>query len=290
MDLDLRRRFYAEELEAVCRLRSPALVDALAAVPREHFLPPGPWTVLVDVASASGSGIQTRVTADADPARVYHNIGVAIDPSRQLFNGHPGTIAPWIDALDLTPGGRVLHVGCGLGYYTAIMAHAVGSSGGVLAFEADAVLANGARANLQSYAHVDVRCGDASGPIDGRFDAVLVNAGLTHPLESWLDAVKPGGKLVLPLTATMAAMGPTIGKGIVLLLTKQDSDNFAVRLLGFAAIYSAIGVRDAGMNDQLGKAMMAGPMRWQGITRFRRDTHERSESCWLHGATFCLTM
>ena len=290
MDLDLRRRFYAEELEAVCRLRSPALVDALAAVPREHFLPPGPWTVLVDVASASGSGIQTRVTADADPARVYHNIGVAIDPSRQLFNGHPGTIAPWIDALDLTPGGRVLHVGCGLGYYTAIMAHAVGSSGGVLAFEADAVLANGARANLQSYAHVDVRCGDASGPIDGRFDAVLVNAGLTHPLESWLDAVKPGGKLVLPLTATMAAMGPTISKGIVLLLTKQDSDNFAVRLLGFAAIYSAIGVRDAGMNDQLGKAMMAGPMRWQGITRFRRDTHERSESCWLHGTTFCLTM
>jgi len=290
MDLDLRRRFYAEELEAVCRLRSPALVDALAAVPREHFLPPGPWTVLVDVASASGSGIQTRVTADADPARVYHNIGVAIDPSRQLFNGHPGTIAPWIDALDLTPGGRVLHVGCGLGYYTAIMAHAVGSSGGVLAFEADAVLANGARANLQSYPQVDTRCGDASGPIHGRFDAVLVNAGLTHPLDSWLDAVKPGGKLVLPLTATMAAMGPTIGKGIVLLLTKQDSSDFAVRLLGFAAIYSAIGVRDAGMNDQLGKAMMAGPMRWQGITRFRRDAHQPSESCWLHGATFCLSL
>jgi hypothetical protein len=69
MDLDLRRRFYAEELEAVCRLRSRALVDALAAVPRERFLPPGPWTVLVDVASGSGSGIQTRVTTDADPAR-----------------------------------------------------------------------------------------------------------------------------------------------------------------------------------------------------------------------------
>ena len=115
MDLDLRRRFYAEELEAICRLRSAALVDALAAVPRERFLPPGPWTVLVDVASGSGSGIQTRVTADADPARVYHNIGIAIDPSRQRFNGHPGTIAPWIDALDLAPGGRVLHVGCGLG-------------------------------------------------------------------------------------------------------------------------------------------------------------------------------
>jgi protein-L-isoaspartate(D-aspartate) O-methyltransferase len=290
MDLDLRRRFYAEELEAVCRLRSHALVDALAEVPRERFLPPGPWTVLVDVASGSGSGIQTRVTADADSARVYHNIGVAIDPSRQLFNGHPGTIAPWIDALDLAPGGRVLHVGCGLGYYTAVLAHAVGSSGRIVAFEADDILANRARANLQSYAQVDARCGDASGQLDGQFDAVLVNAGLTHPPDNWLDAVTPGGKLVLPLTGTMAAMGSNIGKGIVLLLTKQDSGDFAVRSLGFAAIYSAIGVRDAGMNDQLGKAMMAGPMRWQGITRLRRDAHEPSESCWLHGATFCLSL
>jgi protein-L-isoaspartate(D-aspartate) O-methyltransferase len=290
MDPDLRRRFYAEELEAVCRLRSAALVAALAEVPRERFLPPGPWTVLVDVASGSGSGIQTRVTADADPARVYHNIGVAIDPSRQLFNGHPGTIAPWIDALDLAPGGRVLHVGCGLGYYTAVLAHAVGSSGRIVAFEADDILANRARANLQSYAQVDARCGDASGQLDGQFDAVLVNAGLTHPPDNWLDAVTPGGKLVLPLTGTMAAMGSNIGKGIVLLLTKQDSGDFAVRSLGFAAIYSAIGVRDAGMNDQLGKAMMAGPMRWQRIARLRRDAHEPSESCWLHGATFCLSL
>jgi protein-L-isoaspartate(D-aspartate) O-methyltransferase len=252
MDLDLRRRFYAEELEAVCRLRSAALVDALAAVPREHFLPPGPWTVLVDVVSGGGSGVQTRVTADADPARVYHNIGVAIDPSRQL-------------------------------------AHIVGPGGRVVAFEADDILANRARANLLPYPQIDARCGDASGQLDGPFDAVLVNAGLTHPLEGWLDAVTPSGKLVLPLTSTMAAMGSNIGKGIVLLLTKQDSGDFAVRSIGFAAIYSAIGVRDAGLNDQLGKAMMSGPARWQGITRLRRDAHELSASCWLHAATFCLT-
>src|SRR5206468_1492548 len=41
IDLDLRRRFYAEELEAVCKLRSPALVDAFAMVPRERFPRPG---------------------------------------------------------------------------------------------------------------------------------------------------------------------------------------------------------------------------------------------------------
>jgi hypothetical protein len=43
------------------------------------------------------------------------------------------------------------------------------------------------------------------------------------------------------------------------------------------------------MNDRLGKAMMAGSASWQGITRLRRDAHERSASCWLHGATFCLS-
>jgi hypothetical protein len=46
MELNLRRRFFAEALEAVCGFRSPALTDAFAAVPRETFLPPGPWDVL----------------------------------------------------------------------------------------------------------------------------------------------------------------------------------------------------------------------------------------------------
>src|SRR4029077_16310524 len=86
LGLDLRRRFFAEEIEAVAKLRSPRVVDAFAAVPRERFLPAGPWTVL----SASGegfmstAGIRLRPTPDADPARVYHNIAVAIDADRQL--------------------------------------------------------------------------------------------------------------------------------------------------------------------------------------------------------------
>ena len=69
MDLDLRRRFFAEELEAVCALRSRALVDGFAAVPRERFLRPGPWTVLADGSFLAAAGMQTRLTPDADPAR-----------------------------------------------------------------------------------------------------------------------------------------------------------------------------------------------------------------------------
>jgi protein-L-isoaspartate(D-aspartate) O-methyltransferase len=287
-DMADRRRFFAEELEAVCKLRSPALVDAFATVPREAFLRPGPWTVLAD--SDFMAGYATRPTPDADPARVCHNIVVAIDPERQLFNGQPGTLAVWLDALDLVPGGRVLHVGCGLGYYTAVMAHCVGPTGRVVAFEVDESLAAEARTNLMSLPWVDASQADGSGPLRDTFDAILINAGVTHPLDVWLDAVAVGGRMILPLTGTMATMGPNIGKGPVLLLTRQETGDFSARVLTFVAIYSALGLRDAEVNDRLGKAMIGGPMKWQAIKRLRRDLHEAGPDCWLHGPHFCFSI
>jgi protein-L-isoaspartate(D-aspartate) O-methyltransferase len=287
MDLALRRRFFAEEIEAVAKLRSAALVDALAEVPREVFLGPGPWTVLAETDLTGMTPSKTRETADADPARVYHNIAVAIDPSRQLFNGQPATLAPWIDALELSPRARVMHLGAGTGYYTAVMARCVGPSGRVLAFEADSALAERARTNLSSMPWVEVRA-ETGGDVAGEtFDAILVNAGVTHPLDAWLDALAPGGRMVLPMTATMPAMG-TIGKGFVFLV-QRDGDSLTARLHGFVAIYSAVGIRDEFVNAQLGKAMMAGPQRAQGVARLRRDPHEPALSCWLHGPAFCLS-
>jgi len=287
MDLALRRRFYAEEIEAVARLRSAALVEALATVPREQFLRPGPWTVLAEPDLTGMGPAKHRETPDADPARVYHNIGVAIDPSRQLFNGQPATLAPWIDALELTRGARAAHIGAGLGYYTAIMGHCVGPDGRVDAYEADETLARDAAANLADMPWITVH-GEAAGPaLDGPFDAILVNAGVTHPPDAWLDALAPAGRMILPLTATMPAMG-AIGKGFVFLVSREGSA-FSTRLSGFVAIYSAVGVRDEWLNAALGKAMMTGPQRAQAVTRVRRDPHEPGLSCWLHGPSFCLS-
>ena len=298
LDLTLRRRFFAEELEAVCRLRSPRLVDAFAHVAREKFLAPGPWTVMADtdfmMPGQSPMPARTRTTPDADPARVYHNVTVAIDPSRMLFNGQPGTLAIWFDALDLADGARVLHVGAGTGYYTAVMAHCVGPSGRVVAFEVDEALAANAHANLAPMPWVEVRHGDASqAPEPGCeaeprvFDAIVVNAGVTHPQTWWLDALAPGGRMILPLTATMPAMG-TIGKGMVLLLT-NDGGELRARALSMVAIYSALGLRDDEMNARLGKALMTGPAQWAAITRVRRDTHEPAATCWLHGGASCIS-
>ena len=292
MDIELRRRFFAEELEAVCKLRTSALVDAFATVPRDQFLPPGPWTVAADadLGYQLGSGVRRyRFTPDADPARVYHNIAVAIDPERQLFNGQPGTLGFWIDSLDLVPGARVLHVGAGLGYYTAVMGECVGSTGRVLAFEIDEALADQAARRLASRSWIDVRHGDASGPLQETFDAILVNAGVTHPLDAWLDALAPGGKMMLPITTSMPAMGSTLGKGVVMLLARDDSGAFTARIITVVAVYSALGIRDPGMNDRVGKALAEGPMRWMKVARLRRDVHEPETSCWLHGRTCCVS-
>jgi protein-L-isoaspartate(D-aspartate) O-methyltransferase len=124
------RRFFVEEVQFAANLSSPALIAALGRVPRERFLGPGPWQVAIpDLANGS---VQYRVTPDADPRHVYHNVVIALDRSRDLSNGQPRTLAHYIDALDLAAGDRVYHFGAGTGYYTAIMAEVVGPSGSVV--------------------------------------------------------------------------------------------------------------------------------------------------------------
>jgi protein-L-isoaspartate(D-aspartate) O-methyltransferase len=163
------------------------------------------------------------------------------------------------------------------------MAHLVGPAGRLVAVEVDEALAAVARANLASMAWVDVRHGDGSGGIDETFDAILVNAGVTHPLEAWLDALPAGGRLALPLTV---AMQDTIGKGVMLLVTRDGDASFAIKPLGIVAIYSAVGLRDAALNAALGDAMRRQP--WPAATRLRRDAHEPTTACWFHAEGWCL--
>ena len=149
----------------------------------------------------------------------------------------------------------------------------------MLAFEVDETLAAEATRRLASRPWVEVRHGDASGPLDETFDAILVNAGVTHPLDSWLDALAPGGRLMLPLTATMPATESTLGKGLVFLLTREEAGGFAARVIAVVAVYSALGIRDPRLNDDIGKALMAG--RRADRRQRLRSIHEPDASCWL---------
>jgi hypothetical protein len=141
---------------------------------------------------------------------------------------------------------------------------------------------------LAPWPQIDVRHGDGRiDPREGAFDAILVNAGVTHPEACWLDGLSKGGHLLLPLTVSMPAMGP-LGKGPALMLTNDgEAGSLGARAVGFVAIYSAVGLRDEALNRQLGEGMKTGP--FPPVMRLRRDVHDASPACWLHAEGFCLS-
>jgi protein-L-isoaspartate(D-aspartate) O-methyltransferase len=273
------RHWFAEDLRVSCHLTSPAIVDAFGSVPRERFLGPGPWTMrgLFEGGAYSPAG--------DDPALVYHNVSIAIDPARDLYNGQPGLIARWLEDLAIPPGARVAHVGSGTGYYTAILGQLVGPSGRVWAVEVDPTLAERARANVAEWPWIEVAHGDGRTDLPPHSDVVLIHAGATHVLDQWLDALAEGGRLLVPLTGSMPAMG-TLGKGMMLRVTRAGSD-WPARVWSMVAIYSLVGARDDAMNAALGRAMMTGGL--TRATRLRRDAHDAGAECVLHGATCCLS-
>jgi protein-L-isoaspartate(D-aspartate) O-methyltransferase len=281
MTLEMRRRFYAEEIAATAALQSPALVDALASVPREQFLGAGPWTVRGEADFQA----PPRRTPDADARHVYHNYAIALDEERMLFNGAPGLLAMVIDRLALQPGDRVFHLGPGTGYYTSLMATCVGPAGRVVAVEVDEALAAAAQANTAAMPWVDVHHGDGSTVPDGPFDAMLINAGVTHPLDAWLDALGERGRMIVPLTA---AVSPTIGKGMLVRFARiPDDRSLEARTVTFVVIYNALVLRDEARARELGAALARNPL--PPLKRLRRDQHEAGLGCWLHRAGCCLS-
>lgn len=283
--LDQLRRFFADEVAAIANVHTRALVDAFAAVAREQYLGPGPWQIaLPGLDMMPGAKARYRTTADADPRHLYHNVVVAIDPARQLNNGQPSALALWMDALSLRRGARALHVGCGVGYYTAILAHAVGPTGRVVAIEYDPDLAARARANLAGLAHVEVVHADGTTHDPGEFDAGLINAGVTRIATLWLDRLAPGGRLVVPLT--FAAEPSGMGTGLMLAV-ERDQDGYPARFISGVSIYPCTSGRDADSNAAVREMLMS--RSWGRLRQVRRDPHTATGECVMHLDGACLS-
>ena len=100
------------------------VVAAFAAVPRERFVGPGPLRML------SRWNLKDYWTPrDSGPVAVYHDVLIACDEQRRLNNGQPSLWAFVFDKLHVTRGERVVHLGCGMGYYSAVLAELVGPTG-----------------------------------------------------------------------------------------------------------------------------------------------------------------
>lgn len=275
MTLEQCRRFFAEEIQYAANLNSTALMEAFARVPRENFLGAGPWQIgAPDVTTGK---VEYQTTSSADPRHVYHNVTIALDPARNLCNGQPSSLAAWIGALDLQPGNRVYHLGCGVGYFTAIMSEVVGVAGHVIASEVDAGLAERARQNLVGYSNVEVHTADGAALDPGVCDAIFINAGVTHPHLQWLERLAEGGRMILPLTIPM---GATLGKGVMARIVRKGA-GYSARMVGFVAIYSCTSARDLELEPILGRAMTTGAL--FKMRSVRRDAHEPTETCIVHG-------
>jgi len=272
------RRWYAEDL----RLRGPVrrnmdVVEAFAAVPRERFLGPGPWVIRPDTRPD-----ETFTSPDTEPHWLYHDVLVAIDLERRLNNGMPSFWAYNFDHLDLRRGERVLQVGAGTGYYSAVLAEIVGRDGSVVAVEYDADLAARAKDNLAAWPQVEVVAGDGRAHDPGPVDAIVAFAGSTHPAPPWLDRLKDGGRLMMPLTGAN-------WWGFILRAERQG-DAFAARSIGGVGIFPCAGGRDEAAGERLQAALKNVQPRFVPIRALHRGEPgaAMAEKVWFAGPDFWL--
>ncbi len=119
----------------------------------------------------------------------------------------PSTVAFMLELLSARPGDRVLDVGSGSGWTTALLSHIVGPSGSVTGLEIVPELVRFGRANLAKYPLRNVRILPARKDVVGipseRFDRILVSASASEFPEGLTDQLAPGGKLVIPVRGSV---------------------------------------------------------------------------------------
>lgn len=263
------RSFFARAVAAAGGVGGGRIEEAFAAVKRETFAGPGPWSIKVPV---SGTGYVT--TPDADVAFLYQDTLIALDAKRGVNIGQPSAHARWLGALALREGEAVLQVGAGTGYYTAILAHLVGESGRVYAYEIDSGLAARASKNLRDLPQVSLHAKSGIADDLPKVDAVYVCAGITQPCWAWLDALRPMGRLIFPL------QGDGAWGGMLMITRAAESPIWPARFVSRAAFISCSGPQDPEAGRRLDAAFAAGGS--DRVRSFRLD-EPPNDTCWLVG-------
>jgi len=281
-ELSIIRAAYAKQILAAAGVDNARLDAAFSAIRREDFLGPGPWPILRWLRDYA-------LTPDTDPVYLYTDDVVGILPERRINNGQPSLHAHLIQRASPAAGERVVHIGTGTGYYTAILAHLVGPSGRVTGIEYDSELASRAKANLAPDSNVRIVEGDGALVSFDEADVIYVNAGCTRPAESWLDRLADGGRLILPMTSDrgFGASPPEqmASAGAVFRIERRGPDYLAA-WISPVAIFPCAGNRDEVSERALAEAFAKGG--WQQVTRLYRDQEISEERCWVRGSRWCL--
>ena len=159
-----------------------SVAAAVAAQPREGFLP---------------SHARGRAGHDGP-----------IEIGRGQTNSQPRTVEAMLRLLDVQPGQRILDVGAGSGWTTALLAHLTGPSGQVVGVELEPELVEFGSANLertgQPWATIrPAEPGVLGVPAEAPYDRILVSAEPYRLPQELVDQLADDGIMVIPVNGTM---------------------------------------------------------------------------------------
>ncbi|HSA59873.1 MAG TPA: protein-L-isoaspartate(D-aspartate) O-methyltransferase [bacterium] len=167
-----RKKMVAQQLVAR-GIRAPRVIEAMGRVPRHEFVDPGM----------------------AAQAYLDHPLNIGC---KQTIS-QPYIVALMSQALELGGREKVLEIGTGSGYQTAILAELAGQ---VFSIERVTTLSNRARMVLYrlGYSNLTLRIGDGTvgWPDEAPFDAILVTAGSPSVPKLYAEQLAEGGRLVIP--------------------------------------------------------------------------------------------
>ena len=187
-----RRRMVEQQIIAR-GVHDQRVIEAMLKVPRHLFVEPG---------------LRSHAYSDA-----------SLPIGHKQTISQPYMVAAMSSALELTGEERILEIGTGSGYQTAILSMLVKR---VYSIERISALAGGARRVLDQLAmsNINIKVGDGTiGWLDqSPFDGILVAAGAPDVPEGFLQQLEIGGKLVLPIGDRQ--------EQILMRVTRVNGENF----------------------------------------------------------------
>jgi protein-L-isoaspartate(D-aspartate) O-methyltransferase len=173
-DFEESRLFMVEHHLRRRGISSERVLDAMATVPRELFVP-----------------------SHCMP-HAYEDRALGIDEGQTI--SQPWIVAYMTQALDIKPHEKVLEIGTGSGYQAAILAMLAGE---VYSVERHAPLSEMAALLLKKcgYTTIYLSVGDGTEglPLHAPYDAIMVTAAAPRIPEPLVEQLAPGGRLILPL-------------------------------------------------------------------------------------------